>query len=238
MRRPIVLLATLLVLPILFVAGCARHRAGSPDTAASSTALGASPTAPASGTGGASGQPADDGGSYQVRYGWAVPSTRTEVVNRVPVPLTPPPGIPLPYLMEIHTGDHAQESPGYGRISFYFRGAFPGYNFNYAAQVLTEAKGDPISLEGNAFLRIQFVDAQAHNNSGASTVRSAANQHIGFRNLRSYRPAGDFEGHLSFGLGIQVAPGSDQVLPIRVGELKKPDGNGGFFYVVAFDAGT
>ena len=58
---------------------------------------------------------------------------------------------------------------------------------------------------------------------------------IGFANLRSWGFAGDFEGHVTFGLGIQVAPGSDQALPIRAGELKRPDGSGGFFYVVHFD---
>ena len=46
---------------------------------------------------------------------------------------------------------------------------------------------------------------------------------------------GDFEGNVSYGLGIQTAPNSDQVLRIRSGELKRHDNAGGFFYVVHFD---
>src|SRR5439155_6553123 len=165
---------------------------------------------------------------YRVTYGWAVPSHRATVSHTV----NPP---PLPYLVEIHTGDHGTENPGYARISFYFRVGFPTYNVQYVSQVLTEGKGDPLPLEGNAALRVGFVDANVRDENGHSTIVFAAPTHIGFRNLKSYGFAGDFEGYVSYGLGIQVAPNSDQVLPIRVGELRKPDGRGGYLYVVAVD---
>src|SRR5436190_19616022 len=139
------------------------------------------------------------------------------------------------YLVEIHTGDHGAENPGYARISFYFRVGFPTYNVQYVSQVLTEGKGDPLPLEGNAALRVGFVDANVRDENGHSTIVFAAPTRIGFRNLKSYGFAGDFEGYVSYGLGIQVAPGSDQALPIRVGELRKPDGKGGYLYVVAVD---
>jgi hypothetical protein len=211
----------ILVLSALVVTGCAAGTAEGPPASA--------PASPSERPGAsASPGPSETGGQYRVRYGWAVPSTRTEVANQVPVPL---PGIPLPYLVEIHVGDHPAEDPAYSRISFYFRGAFPAYNFNYARQVVSEGQGDPLPLEGNAFLRLQFVNAQAHDNAGRSTVRTAADQHIGYRNLRGYGFGGDFEGTLTYGLGIQVAAGGDQALPIRIGELKRPDG----FCVVAVD---
>jgi hypothetical protein len=167
-------------------------------------------------------------GDYRVTYGWAVPSERATVSHTV----NPP---PLPYLAEIHTGDHGTENPGYARISFYFRVGFPSYNVQYVRQVLTEGRGDPLPLEGNAALRVGFVEASTHDDNGRSTIVAAAPTHIGFRNLKSYGFAGDFEGYVTYGLGIQVAPNSDQVLPIRVGELRKPDGRGGWFYVVAVD---
>ncbi len=233
MRRFMVLLT--LALPLLV--GCTTNKPGASGVSPSATSGGPSSTATASGQPSATASPtggqSDDGGDYTVRYGFAVPSAKVTVSNAVPVPLPGP--IPLPYLVEIRTGDHSTENPAYARISFYFRGAFPSYNIQYVREVLTEGRGDAVALEGNGFLRLQFVQAQAHDATGQSTIVSAANQHIGFPNLKSYGFAGDFEGYLSFGLGVQVAPNSDQVLPVRIGELRKPDGKGGFVYVVAVD---
>jgi hypothetical protein len=170
-------------------------------------------------------------GTWKVRYGWAVPSARTSISN--------PTKLPLPYLAEIHVGDHRGENPGYARISFYFRNGVPAYNFQYAKQVLTEGQGTPITLEGNSFLRLQFSGAQQHDDSGRSTLTVAPARHIGYQNLKSYGFGGDFEGYITYGLGIQTTPNSDHVLQIRVGELlKKPDGKGGYFYVVAVDVAT
>jgi hypothetical protein len=225
MRRFIVSCAAL---ALLGLAGCATGTgSGSPATSGpgatpGSTSAGGSPgrtpnTSP------------DPGGQYRVRYGWAVPSQTVEIDNPVSVP-SDPSAIPLPYLVEIRTGDHATERPGYGRISFYFQGGFPGYKFRYTDKVLTQGGGEPVSLDGNSFLEIVFNPAQAHDNDGRSTIRSAANKRIGFTNLKSYGFAGDFEGYLACGLGIAVKPGSDQALPIRVGELRRGD-----IYIVAVD---
>jgi hypothetical protein len=180
-------------------------------------------------------EPTGAGLEYRVSYNWAVPSREVVVNHPLVAPIAPPPALPLPHLVAIYVGDHPEATPAYQRISFYFRGAFPSYNFRYVPSVLSEGQGTAIPLEGNAALRVGFVDAQAHDNSGASTVRSSPRNPIGFRNLKSYGFAGDFEGHVTYGLGIQVAPGSDQALRIRAGELKKPDGSGGFYYVVHFD---
>ena len=178
-------------------------------------------------------EPAGDGVEYRVTYNWAVPSTEASIEHPLTAPIPGP--IPLPYLVGIYIGDHPEASPKYQRISFYFRQGFPSYRFQYVAAVLNEGPGEPVPLTGNAFLRVGFVDAQAHDENGASTIVAQPMTNIGFANLRSWAFAGDFEGHLTFGLGIQVAADSDQVLPIRSGELKKPDGAGGFFYVVHFD---
>lgn len=180
-------------------------------------------------------EPSSSGGEYRVTYGFAVPSGKITINHPLTPPIAPPPAPPLPYLVGIYVGDHPEGNPPYARISFYFRGAFPSYNFEYVREVLSEGKGDAIPLQGNGFIRLGFVDAQAHDEAGASTIRVTPDASIGLHNLKSYGFAGDFEGHLTFGLGVQVAPGSDQVLPLRTGELKKPDGSGGFFYVVHLD---
>jgi hypothetical protein len=183
-------------------------------------------------------EPTASGLEYRVSYNWAVPSRQVVIEHPLTAPIAPPPAPPLPYLVAIYAADHPEGNPKYQRISFYFRGAFPSYNLQYVREVLSEGPGTPIPLEGNSFLRVGFVDAQQHDNAGASTVKAAPRNPLGFKNLKSYGLAGDFEGHVTYGLGIQVAANSDQVLPIRAGELKKPDGSGGFFYVVHFDVQT
>lgn len=216
-----------LLLALLVVPGCAQggdagqDDAGAPPAAANPSA--ASPTEPASPATAASAPKAGTAPApprYRVTYGWAVPSNPARVTHTLAGP-------PLPYLAEIHAADHAD----YSRISFYFRGGFPSYELQYVAQVPAEGTGEPIPLPGNSFLRIQFSEARAHDEQGRSTVEKAPRPSLGFANLRGYGFGGDFEGYVSYGLGIQVAPGSDQVLPIRVGELRRPDG----FHVVAVD---
>jgi hypothetical protein len=225
----------------VLAAGCAesdpvesdRPTAGGPSTpttaTTSSPAAADQPAPPAS-------EPTAESVDYRVTYEWGAPSDQVTVPHSA-VTLDPS-GPSLPYLVAVYVGDHPDEDPPYQRIAFYFREAFPEYNLQYVREVVQEGSGEPIELEGNAFLRVGFVNAQAHDNDGASTVETAPNETIGFFNLKSYGSAGDFEGHLTFGLGLQVAPDSDQVLLIRAGELKRPDGTGDFYYVVHVDVQT
>lgn len=172
---------------------------------------------------------------YRVSYDWGVPSGTAEIPHTIVPPLAPPPAIPLPYLVGIYVADHPEASPAYQRISFYFRGALPGYRFGYVPSVVSDGKGEPVTLQGNAFIRLVFVTAQAHDNAGATTVAAAPPTSLGLRVLTSYARAGDFEGYVTFGLGLRVSSGSDQARSIRTGELKKSDGAGGFLYVVHLD---
>jgi hypothetical protein len=235
--RPI---ATLLT--VLFVlAGCAPTTGtGGPNATATGATPGASSASapPATVAPPPASEPPDDGIEYRVTYAFAVPSPAVTINHTITPPIAPPPAPPLPYLVGVYVGNHPEGSPAYQRISFYFRGTFPSYRFGYVPGIVNDGSGTPVALQGNAFLSIVFIDAQAHDNNGASTVVATPPNPIGFTNLKSYAKAGDFEGRVSYGLGIQVAQGSDQVLKIRAGELKRPDGAGGFFYVVHFDVQT
>ncbi|MBE1491966.1 AMIN-like domain-containing (lipo)protein [Plantactinospora soyae] len=175
--------------------------------------------------------PDDDVTSFRTAYGWGVPAEPVLVRHRVRPPIAPPPAPPLPYLVEIRAADHPAERPGYSRISFTFRGGFPSYELGYVAQVTAEGSGEPVRLPGNAFLRIRFVQAQAHDERGRWSVTASPRPALGYPTLRGYGFAGDFEGYLGYGLGIQVAPGSDQALPVRALELTRTDGS----YVIAVD---
>jgi hypothetical protein len=168
--------------------------------------------------------------AHRVTYGWDVPSDQVTIPH--------PAQVPVPYLVAIQVGDHPEDGTPYQRISFFFREGFPEYNLQYVRSVLGEGTGTPITLQGNSFLRVGFVNAQAHDDAGASTLETAPDSTIGFTNLKSYDSAGDFEGHVTYGLGIQVAPNSDQVLPVRAGELTRSDGIDGTHYVVYVDLQT
>jgi len=103
---------------------------------------------------------------YRVTYDWGVPSNRVTIPHAVHAPIASPPAPALPYLVPIYVGDHPASRPKYQRISFYFRGTFPGYNFEYVPSVTADGSGAVVPLQGNAFLRVGFVSAQAHDNAG------------------------------------------------------------------------
>jgi hypothetical protein len=227
--RPFVLVLATPVLATLVLAGCATPaptpRPSVPATTATAPAGGGDATTPAPPP---ASEPNDSGIEYRVSYGFDVPSSPVTITHDVHPP-------PLPYLVGVYTGNHPEGTPAYQRISYYFRVGFPSYTFRYVPQVISDGRGAPVPLLGNSFLSVVFTTAQAHNDAGASTVVESAPPLTGFPNLRNYAPAGDFEGNVSYGLGIQTAANSDQVLRIRAGELKRPDNSGGFFYVVHFD---
>ncbi|MFI7211679.1 hypothetical protein ACIBP4_12625 [Micromonospora maritima] len=165
-------------------------------------------------------------GSWRVTWGWAVPGPLVRVTHPVRVPVTPAPGEPLPVLVAVQTGDHPAE--GFSRITFAFRGPTPSYQVGYVPQVETEGRGAPVTLPGTAYLSVRFDPAQAHDARGGGTadVPPAA---IGYPTLLGWAAAGDFEGHLSFGLGLLPPDGGR--LPIRLGESTRPDGT----HVVSVD---
>jgi hypothetical protein len=173
--------------------------------------------------------PARPASPYRVTYGWAVPARPVHVRHEVAVPVAPPPAAPLPMLVEVRAGDHPDED--YTRVTFAFRGGTPSYEVGYVRSVPAEGTGDPLPLPGNAFVRIRFTPAQAHDEQGRPTLAVALRTPLDFPTLRGYGFGGDFEGHLTFGLGLRVAVNSDQVLPLRIGELVRPDGS----QVVAVD---
>ena len=199
---------------VLLLGGCTVTRTDATPPAASSAAPAPSastplpaeaPTSPAEQT-----QPA---ASYRVVSDW---STRPVTVSH---PLTAP---PLRFLTEVRFGDHPGEDPAYSRVTFAFEKGLPSYEVRYVKSLEQEGSGDPVAVPGNAIVRVVFRDATGHDDAGRETDRPSGT--VGYPTLRGYGFGGDFEGHMTFGLGVQVAAGSDQTLPVRVGEAVRPDG--------------
>jgi hypothetical protein len=222
-RQRVPLLACLLV---LLASACTVGHDGAmsaPPTSAAASPTTAAPTPAGTPT---AGQPTPPTADWRVTYGWEVPSAPARITHRFPVPVTPPPGPPLPTLIEVRVGDHPAE--GYSRITFAFRGPTPSYEVAYVRQVEADGSGAPVDLPGNAFLAVRFTQAQAHDGDRHSTVTASPVPAIGYPTLRGWAPAGDFEGHLSFGLGVRTIGAA---VPVRLGESTRPDGT----HVVSVD---
>jgi hypothetical protein len=117
---------------------------------------------------------------------------------------------PAPELVSVATS----ERDGFDRVVFSFQGAAPGYQVRYVSQV-TDQAGRKLALDGQAFLAVVFQPARAHDRAGQATF-ATADLEPGAPALRQVRFAGDFEGQVSFGIGVADRGG------FRVSELRDP----------------
>jgi hypothetical protein len=95
------------------------------------------------------------------------------------------------------------ESRRVDTITFSFTGGLPGHRLAYVREVAADASGRPIPLDGQAFLSLTFSPAHAsemappyHPTAAERTATPA------LAIIRQVRPAGDFEGYASFGIGL------------------------------------
>ena len=169
----------------------------------------------------------------RVAYQWRWPNADNPatVTHTYPVP-------PLPELATIGAANHPNE-PGerpYNRMSFTFTAAFPGYRFLFVDQLIADGSGAPIPLAGNGVLRIVFTEAAAHALDGKPTIVSKPPANLGLSRMVAYAPAGDFEGYLTYGIGISWPnPHSNPQIQIRVYEVHYVNAHGVHRYTVAFD---
>jgi hypothetical protein len=78
-------------------------------------------------------------------------------------------------------------------------GGKPGYDVRYVSQIIADPSGNPVSLQGTKRLRVIVHNATAH--TLPSTITP------GCANLRQAKKAGDFEGVVSYGLGLRRKTG-------------------------------
>jgi hypothetical protein len=117
----------------------------------------------------------------------------------------------LPELEAVEVSHH----DGFDRVVFRFSSHVPGYNVNYVPEVTADPSDEPISLEGNAFM-IVAMHSVASGQVGAPPAPQDR-QTPRFPELREIAGAGDFEGVVSFGLGLTAESG------FRVFTLTNPD---------------
>jgi hypothetical protein len=121
--------------------------------------------------------------------------------------------VPSATLESVEIGKHSE---GFTRISFRFRDALPSCRLAYVPEFRgTDDKVVPVA--GNAKL-----SAVLHTAAGpmGKTVKPTGD---GKPTVQAVVKYDDFEGYLAYGIGIQVAPDSDQVRPFRCGRLQHTD---------------
>jgi hypothetical protein len=118
------------------------------------------------------------------------------------------------YLTAVRTARHA----GYDRVVFQFSGGRPAVTAERVTAVYADPKGTKISLPGHSFLHVVFRGASgvcpqpAHRTWTGPNVLTPR-----YPQLLAVAAAGDFEGYLSFGLGLSARG------PYHVSTLTGPD---------------
>ena len=75
----------------------------------------------------------------------------------------------------------------------------------YVSQIVADGSGNPVSLLGTKRIRIIVRNARGHTNSGTNLLPSVITP--GCSNLRQVKKAGDFEGVVTYGLGLRRKTG-------------------------------
>jgi hypothetical protein len=134
--------------------------------------------------------------------GGATPAAASTTYGTAPVTVADTnAGGSTPQLLQVSVGHHA----AYDRVVFRFSGHAPGYSVRYVPKVLADPSGNPVSLRGNAYLSVTM-----HSVASAQAGKPAApqgRQRPLFPELREIAGSGDFEGYVSFGLGLKAKTG-------------------------------
>ena len=94
---------------------------------------------------------------------------------------------------------------GFDRLVIRARSAKPGYAVKYVSRIFEDGSGDPVSLLGTKRIRVYVRDARAHTQGGTNLVPDVVTPRC--PNLRQIKNAGDFEGLVTLGLGLDRRTG-------------------------------
>ena len=99
-------------------------------------------------------------------------------------------------LSAIATGCHAT----FDRFVIRISSGNPGYDVRYVSRIVADPSGKPVALQGSKKIRVVIRPARGHTAGGANLLPSTLTPLC--PNLRQVKKAGDFEGVVSFGLGL------------------------------------
>ena len=105
-------------------------------------------------------------------------------------------------LFDVSVGCHAS----FDRFVVRARFVTPAYRVRYVRRIVADGSGETVSLLGTKRIRVLFPEARAHREStGSGLVPRVLTPRC--PNLRQVKLAGDFEGVVTFGLGLRRKTG-------------------------------
>jgi hypothetical protein len=117
----------------------------------------------------------------------------------------------LPRLLAVSVGHHDT----FDRVVFRFSSHHPGYRVQYVSAVTADPSDKPVPLEGSAFIRVAMSSVASAQVGAPPAPQGTITPN--FPMLKQVKGAGDFEGVVSFGLGLASKSG------FRVFTLSGPD---------------
>jgi hypothetical protein len=107
----------------------------------------------------------------------------------------------IPALTNVRTG----ANPGFDRVVLDLTaGSAPAVSYQLVDELTADPSGEIVWLTGQYFINVSATPAAAHDDNGAPTYPGP--QKFRTRNLRNVMAVavtGDFEGHLTVGLGVR-----------------------------------
>ena len=104
-------------------------------------------------------------------------------------------------LFAVATGCHRT----FDRFVVRARFGTPGYDVRYVKQITEDPSDRPVRLRGTKRIRVVIRQARGHTEAGTSLLPAVRTPLC--PELRQVKLAGDFEGHVSFGLGLRAKRG-------------------------------
>ncbi len=95
--------------------------------------------------------------------------------------------------------------PTFDRFVIRARFATPGYDVRYVRRIVADPSGRPVSLLGSGRMRAQFNLAAGHDNHGTNLLTGTLTPRC--PNLLQVKKTGDFEGTVTFALGVKRVTG-------------------------------
>ncbi|MEX5635998.1 AMIN-like domain-containing (lipo)protein [Parafrankia sp. FMc2] len=136
---------------------------------------------------------------------WGTGAVRTERPSALPA-----------QLVSLRSARNTVDGASFDRLVLEFRGGVPGYTAGYVDEVIRPGSGAPLPLKGAVRFEVVVTPAAMHDDAGDSTLTTPP-AGGGLPALTSYAVAGDFEGYVHLGIGLENRVG------FRVVELRNPD---------------
>ena len=101
----------------------------------------------------------------------------------------------------VATGCH----PTFDRFVVRARFGTPRYDVRYVTRIIADGSGQPVPLRGTKRIRVVIRNARGHTEGGTNLLPAVRTPLC--PNLRQVKTAGDFEGVVTFGLGLRRKTG-------------------------------